>query len=54
LNVANPEDHKSISELFNFAFRTINPLILQAAEKWAGISGYILSEKELKQYAETK
>jgi hypothetical protein len=29
-------------------------LVLQAAEKWAGISGYVLTNEELKQYANTK
>ena len=40
--------------MFQFAFRTKNPLMLQAAEKWAGISGYYLDQNELHAYSRTK
>jgi hypothetical protein len=54
IDVVNPEDHKAINQMFQFAFATQNPLILQSAEKWAGVSGYRMNKIELEKYAQVK
>ena len=48
--VQRPDDFRDITEMFNFACRTNNPLMMLAAEKWAGAAGYEMDSNLLRQY----